>query len=291
MVAGAMVVTGTLVLSGGSALAATSGTASHGTAPRAYTCSGGALNPAHPRSSTFEHIPSGTYTSITVTGFCNVWPGAKIRVLGNFSVAAGAAFDAQAAPATITVGHNFTGASGSIFALGCLPNPLGHTTGHPCGTSLVGNTLSHVDPLTASSHITINGNIVAKDSNVGLLYGITVKRNVVLSGGGGPVPIPWAIKDNSIGGNLIVRDMTPIWFGALDNHIGGNAILLNIKITDGAFGDPNPTIFIASNTVDHNLICFDLGPAVAGGFPGEVNVVGGKAIGQCKNLPDIVPGG
>ncbi len=44
--------------------------------------------------------------------------------------------------------------------------------------------------------------------------------------------------------------------------------------------DPMPTIFIASNQVGQNLICTGLGPYVAGGFPGEVNVVGHKAIGQ-----------
>ena len=260
-------------------------------APTSYTCSGGALNPADPPSSTFAEIPSGTYTSITVTGVCDIAPMAQIHVLGNFTIASGAGFDAQGAPATITVDHNFTSGSGSIFALGCLPNPPGHTTGHPCGTSLVGNPVPNVDPATATSDITINGNIVATDSNVGLMYGITVKGNVVLTGGGGPIPIPWAIKGNTIGRNLIVSNMTPNWLGVIRNHIGGNAILTNVTITDGAFGDPNPTIFVASNTVDHNLICMGLGPAVAGGFPGEHNVVGHQALGQCANLPDVVPGG
>jgi len=284
--AGAMVVAGTLVLSGGSAAAAPSGAR-----PAAYTCSGGALNPADPPSSTFADIPSGTYASITVTGVCDVAPNAVIKVRGNFTVAAGAVFDAQGAPSTITVGHNVFGASGSIFALGCLPNPPGHTTGHPCGTSLVGNPVNNVDPLTASSHITVNGNVIATNANVVLMYGVTVNGSVALLGGGGPVPIPWAIKGNAIGGNLIVGDMTPNWLGVIRNNIGGNAILFNVTITDGAYGDPNPTIFVASNTVGRNLICVGLAPAVAGGFPGEVNVVGHKALGQCANLPDIVPGG
>ena len=259
--------------------------------PMAYTCSGGALNLANPPLSTFADIPSGTYASITVTGICDVAPNAVINVLGNFSVAAGAVFDAQGAPSTITVKQDLTGASGSIFALGCLPNPPGHTTGHPCGTSLVGNTISNVDPLTASSNVTVNGNVVASNSNVVLLYGVTIKHNVVLTGGGGPVPIPWAIKDNSIGHDLVVSDMTPNWLGVLRNYIGHDANLTNIQITDGAFGDPNPTIFVASNTVNHDLNCSGLGPAVAGGFPGEVNNVGHRATGQCANLPDVVPGG
>ena len=284
-VLGTVAVTGALVLSGGTAMAAPSGNA-----PTSYTCSGGSLNVADPPTSTFAEIPSGTYSSITVTGICDVAPGAVINVLGDFRVAAGAVFDAQGAPATITVGHNVTGASGSIFALGCLPNPPGHTTGHPCGTSLVQNPVDNVDPATATSHVTIKGNIFANDANVVLLYGIQVKGNVVLLGGGGPIPIPWAIKANTIGGNLIVGHMTPNWLGVIRNNIGGNAILFDVTITDGAFGDPAPTIFVASNTVGHNLICWGLGPAVAGGFPGEHNTVGQHALGQCANLPDVVPG-
>ena len=39
------------------------------------------------------------------------------------------------------------------------------------------------------------------------------------------------------------------------------------------------------NTVGRNLICMGLAPAVSGGFiPGEVNVVGRKATGQCAAL-------
>ena len=289
-VLGTVAAMGALVLSGGPWIAVASAAA-----PTAYTCSGGSLvpaaNPADPPTVTYAEIPSGTYSSIAVTGVCDIAPGAVINVLGNFAVAAGAIFDAQGAPAMITVGRNFTGTSGSIFALGCLPNPPGHTTGHPCGSDLVGNPIDGVDPDTASSDVTINGNVVATDSNVGLMYGVTVKGNVVLSGGGGPFPIPWAVKDNSIGGNLVVSNMTPNWFGLIRNHISGNAILTNVNITDALFGDGTPTIFIASNTVDHNLICSGLGPAVSRGFGSEHNTVGHQTIGQCVNLPAFIPGG
>ena len=77
--------------------------------------------------------------------------------------------------------------------------------------------------------------------------------------------------------------MTPIWIGVIVNKVGGNVILFNIHITDGLppNNDPTPTIFVASNTIGRNLVCFGLAPAVSGGFPGEVNVVGGQALGQC----------
>jgi len=239
----------------------------------AYTCTGGARPGPDPSAWTFVSIPSGTYSSLTVTGVCNVAPGAVINVAGNVNVAAGAVLDAQSASSTITVGHNVTAASGALLGLGCKPNPLNHTTGHPC----------RVDP-TGSSSITVNGNVTAWNADTVLLNGITVNRNVILIGGGENVLV-WPIKTNTIGGNLIMSGMRPNWLGVIRNNIGGNAILTNITITDPDPNDTNPTIFIASNTVGQNLICWGLGPNVAGGFGPEVNTVGHKTIGQCVNLP------
>jgi hypothetical protein len=253
-----------------------------GTRPMPYTCTGGDL-----ATGTFTSIPSGTYASIKVKGVCNVVPNAVITVIGNVHVARGAVFDAQSAPSTITVGHNVTAGPGSLLGLGCLPNPPGHTTGHPCT----------VEP-TGSSNITVKGNLTAWHANLVLLNGITVNRNVKLIGSEGTATvterataIPWSIKDNTIGRNLIVGDMTPLWIGLLHNKVAGNMILFNIHITDGLppNNDPSPTIFVASNTVGRNLGCWGLAPAVSGGFPGEVNVVGGKALGQCANLTTAVP--
>ena len=261
-----------LVISGG-AVASATGTAGSGDWPRAYTCTGGNL-----QTGTFATIPSGTYASIRVTGACQPKPDAVIKVLGDVHVAAGAALDAQSYPSTITVRHNVIAASGSLLGLGCLPNPTPKsTTGHPC-VDAKGN------PTTFSSSITVDGNVVARDANTVLLNGITVKRNVILVGGGGA--IPWAIKTNTIRGDLIVRDMTPNWLGVILNKIGGDAILVNVHITDGLppNNDPKPTIFVASNNVRENLICRGLGPFVSGGFGTEHNVVGDEALGQCAHL-------
>jgi hypothetical protein len=236
-------------LSGGPAVAAPP------TTPSAYTCTAGA-------------IPSGTYASVTVTGACDVVPGAVIRVGGNVNVGANAVLDAQSAPSTITVGGNVNAFSGSLLGLGCLPNPPGHQTGHPCT----------VDP-TESSNIIINGNVTAIGANTVLLNGITVKGNVTLIGGGDQAGNPWPIKNNTIGGNLTVTGATPEWVGLLLNKVGGNVILTNITVA------PGETIQVAENTIGANLICSGLAPAVAGGvIPGEVNVVGGHALGQCAHL-------
>ena len=232
--------------------------------PVPYTCTGGDL-----ASGNFTSIPSGRYANITVTGVCNVQPDAVIDVVGNINIAPGAVLDAQSAPSTITVGRDVTAAPGSLLGLGCLPDPVGHTTGHPCT----------VDP-TASSNITVNGNVLAIDANTVLLNGITVNGNVTLIRGGEQAGNPWPIKTNTIDGNLQVSGATPEWLGVVVNKIGGNVILTNITIAEGG------TIDVASNTIGRNLICWGLAPAVSGGFPGEVNVVGGRELGQCANLPD-----
>jgi hypothetical protein len=249
----------------------------------AYTCSGGDI-----QTGTFAPIPSGTYASITVTGACRPEAHSVITVVGDINVAAGAALDAQSFQSTITVGHDVTAAPGSFLGLGCLPNPPGHTTGHPCIEANGNSTI-------LSSDIRIEGNITAWSASAVLLNGITVNGNVMLTGSEGTASdtarataIPWSIKTNTIGGNLIVSDMTPIWIGVLDNNVGGNVILINIHITDGLYpnNDPMPTIFVASNTVGQNLVCWELGPYLSGGFAGEINVVGGQSLGQCADLKD-----
>jgi hypothetical protein len=247
-----------------------------------YTCSGGEVNFADPPLSTYApDIPSGTYSSLTIEGVCEPAPNAVITVVGNITVAPGGVLDAQGNPSTITVGHQVIAEPGSFLALGCLPHPPGHFYGHPCGTSLVGNPLDGIDPATARSQITVNGNLTADGANTVVLNGITVMGNVALTGGGGP--IPWAIKLNTIGGNIIVSGVTPDWVGLVKNTIGGNANLSNITITDPT--DPTPTVQIALNTVGKNLNCSKIGPYLSGGaIPGEVNTVGGKATGQCQNL-------
>jgi hypothetical protein len=245
--------TGALALSAGPAIA----TASASPSPAAYTCTGG-------------DIPSGTYASITVTGYCDVPADAEITVVGNIDVAAGALLDAQSAPSTITVGHNVTAAAGSLMGLGCQPPSYTGNSGHECAVEPEGH-----------STITVNGNVSTTDANTVLLNGITVKGNVSLYGGGGD--IPWSVKNNTINGNLTVSDVTADWFGALFNHIGHNATLTNITATDPE--DPTPPVYVVRNTVGWNLNCTGLGPALSGGFfPGSVNTVGHKATGQCAAL-------
>lgn len=250
-VLGALVVAGALAFAGGPAMAAAAKT------PTAYTCTGG-------------EVPSGTYASITVTGACSVATDAVINIVGNLNVAAGAVFDAQSAPSTITVGRNVTGAAGSLVGLGCQPPSLTGNSAHECV----------IEP-DAHSVITVNGNVTVTDAAAALLNGITVKGNVTLSGGGSD--IPWSIKNNTIGRNLTVSGQTTSWLGVLFNRIDGNATLTNIAVIDIHPGAPG--VYIVRNTIGRNLTCTGLTPGVSGGFvPGSVNVVGRNANGQCASL-------
>jgi hypothetical protein len=240
------------------ALVGTTGIASaapSGAAP--YTCTGG-------------DIPSNTYASITVTGFCDVAPDAVINVVGNLNVAPGALLNAQSAPSTITVGHNVTAGAGALLGLGCQPNDAHQR--HPCTTEPDG-----------ASVISVGGNVTATDAFLVLLNGITVNKNVTLTGGGGGGG-DWAEKSNTIGGNFTASNITPDWFGGLYNQVGGNMNLSNIWAVDpgdGGFGSVNLVI----NTIGRNLNCEGLGPRLSAGFvPGSVNTVGHNTTGQCVGL-------
>jgi hypothetical protein len=231
-----------------------------------YTCSGGEF------PTNFTSIPSGRYASITVTGVCNIVPGAVITVTGNINVAPGAVLDAQTASSTITVGHNVTAGAGSFLGLGCQPtNTIGRFAGVPCSD----------DPLQTT--ITVNGNITATDANTVLIRKVTVAGNVTLTGGGGE--IPWSIKGNTIGGNLTIGDVAADWLGVQFNTIARNATLTDITALDP--GDPGRTVAVVENTVGNNLNCTGLAPGVSAGFvPGEVNHVGHKATGQCAAISE-----
>jgi hypothetical protein len=254
---GSLAVAAALALSTAPAVAATPAGHSDGSQRhRGYVCTGG-------------EIASGTYDSITVTGTCAVAADAVIRVDGNVTVRMGATLDAQSAPSTILVKGNVTAAKGSLLGLGCQPD-FTNKTGHPCT----------VEP-TGHSTITVKGSIWASKAGTILLNGITVKGNVTLIGGGGP--IPWSIKNSTIGGNLTISGLNTNWLGVLFNTVGRNVTLTNIALSDPDPGAPG--VYVVRNTIRDNLVCFGLTPGVSGGFvPGEVNVVGHHAIGQCSSL-------
>lgn len=221
-----------------------------------YWCTGGA-------------IPSGHYRTIVVSGDCYVPSGATIRVDGDIVVQEDASLDAQSAPSKITVRHNVIGWAGSFVGLGCQPPWLTGNSAHECMT----------DP-NDYSNIAVKGSVFITDAAIVMLNGITVGGNVVLRGGGSGI---WSVKNNMIGRNLGVSDLTTEWLGVMFNRIGGTAVLSDIIITDTHPGAPG--VYIVRNVVKKDLVCMALNPGVSGGFvPGSVNVVGGRALGQCAAL-------
>jgi hypothetical protein len=238
-----------LTLSAGPAMAA----------PSSTTCGNGEL-------------PSGTYTNVFVTGDCTVPAGATITITHNVIVAPKAVFDAQAAPATITIGGSVIGGRGSMVGLGC-------TAAHGCESGPPFSTIS------------VRHNIVLDHVYDAALNGLEVGGNVVSNGGGAGfvLPeqfIPFSIKDDTIHGNVIVNDLKTSWFGLIRSTVDGNAIFRNIRLDDP---DGNE---IVANTIGKNLICMGLSPApqlgdaVEGAPPGYgPNTIGGRALGQCAALP------
>lgn len=228
-------------------------------APNSTTCGNGEL-------------PSGTYTSVLVTGDCTVPAGAKITIRGNLTVARGAVFDAQNAPSDITIGGSVFGGRGSMVGLGC-------TLAHGCESG------------GPYSSISVRGNIVLNHVFDAALNGLEVGGNVVSNGGGGGfvLPegfIPFSMKDDTIHGNVVVQGLTTTWFGLIRSTVDGNVVLHNIKLDDP---DGNEVV---ANTIGSNLICSGLSPApqlgdaVEGAPPGYgPNTIGGRAIGQCAALP------
>lgn len=238
--------------------------------PKSLTCTGGNFT-GDPTTSTFTMIPSGNYSSITVTGVCQVEQGAMINVSGNVNVAPGGFFDAQSYSSTITVGHNITAGAGSFLGLGCQPKgSIGMFAGVPCGDA----------DATAHTVITVNGNISATNAAVVLIRGATINGNVSIDGGNSDAP--WSIKGNTIGKNLTIDGVTAEFLGVQFNTIGNNVTLTNITVND--VDSPPPGVTVNSNTVGHNLDCSGNAPFVGDGLFNGVNHVGHKATGQCAAI-------
>ncbi len=253
-----------LMLSGGLTAEAHGYSPGHGKA-RALVCTGG-------------EIGSGTYSSITVTGTCAVAKNAVITVKGDITVRKGAVLDAQSSPSTITVGRNVNAGRGSTLGLGCQPTVLMGNSAHPC-VDADGNPIEDVNVF---SKIAVKGNVTALGSAVVLINGITVGQHLTIVGGGSPV-IPWSVKNNTVKGNLWASHLTTNWLGVMFNKVGKSVTLLNIKIVED-HPDAAGVVYVVQNNIKRNLICAGL-PGVSGGFvPGAVNTVGGKALGQCKDL-------
>lgn len=237
-----------------------------------WTAGASADNVTLPLCPSVGSAVSGTYNgNLTITGNAYVASGATLTVRGNLTIAPGACLDAFSL-GTVIVGGNVLVGSGAILALGCSPGALGPPLDQaPCD----GQTTSDV----------VGGSIVANQPLTMYLTADTIRGNVISNGGGGPnaLTTSYPIKENSIGGNLIVQGWQGAWFGALRNHVRGNAIFENNSaFIPGVTGQGPDSTEIATNTVSGNLICLGNSPAAQiGDSGGSPNTVTGHKIGEC----------
>jgi hypothetical protein len=220
-------------------LIAATGTAVAAPAPVNFTCSGGDFDTFAP-----EMIPSGTYGTLTVTGFCEVASGATITVTsglvvapGGFLVASGIFDNGMAYPdcnRTITVaGGVWVGAFGSLF--------LGDGPGSGC------------DPRTQT---TVRGGLHAAGPLFLVVHGVTINGGLSSVGGGDAQPCNWAgiptyaaVEDNQINGAVTISGYQACFLGFIRNRVSGTVRLINNS-------EPTDEIDIGENVVHGSLLCF-----------------------------------
>ncbi len=259
-------------------LAAQASVASAAT-PAPTTCTGTTTTPGS--------LAGGTYSTVTVSGVCEVNAG-QVTVTGDVTVQSGDALivafaNNSAGPGTsgITVDGNINVASGATLILGC------EASAFPCADD------PNPSAPTLNSPDTVQGSIEATGALGVVMHNSTIGADAVETGGGGGVPtcapsgvfaLPFLAapvysdyEDNAISGNLQVTGVTSCWFGAERNKIGGSATYANNNFTI-----PNASE-VLSNQIAGNLLCSDNVPAVQYGTSagGIANVIGGFATGQC----------
>lgn len=212
---------------------------------------------------------AGSYGNLTVAGDSYVAAGTTLTVRGNLRLAPGACMDAFTL-GTVDVGGNLTVGRGATLALGCTPQSLGDPTIPPC--------------FATTTDDTVGGNLVADQPLTMYLDGDTIHGNVVSHGGGPGLLGPYTnfpVKDNTIGGNLIMQGWLGAWAGAIRNTVGGNVVFSGNQSVQNP--DSNE---VQTNTINGNLVCFGNSPAaqVNPADGGQPNDVGGNKVGQCAGL-------
>jgi hypothetical protein len=246
----------TLTVSAGSAalvLGATAAASASGNAPT--TCSG--------------NLATGTYAGLVVTGSCTVPAHARVTINGKVRIGPNAVFDAQT-DSRVTINGSVEAAHGSLFGLGC-------TFAHPCDD---GN-----PPAAGMTHDVVRGNVTLNHVFNAAINGSRIDGNITSTGGGAGLLdpetefVPFSIKDDVVGGNITIHNLTTVWFGVIRTQVGGNVTLQNISLSD-----PDGNEYV-SDDIGGNLNCRGDSPAPqVGDSEGAPNTIGGNALGQCAGL-------
>jgi hypothetical protein len=223
-------------------------------------------------------VAAGTYSSLTISGFCAMDAG-TVNVVTNVTVAPGGELVAAFGGSDVHVGGNVIVQSNGVLILGCEPEAF------ICFND------PDQDNGTMTTHDTIGLNVTAQGALAVIVHATTVGLNTVVQGGGGGVTCDSAIpnipgppayvdfEDNTIGGNSIIQGVQSCWAGYIRNHVARNVIY-----QQNSFADPDASE-LTTNNVGGNMICSGNSPQVQfGDSQGTPNVVGGKALGECKNV-------
>jgi hypothetical protein len=246
------------------AVPALQGTASAAPAANA-TCSGGS-------------IAAGTYSSLTVSGFCSVDAG-NVTVTKNVTLAPGGGLLAAFGGSDLNVGGNLIVGANAILVLGCEP------VAFVCFNDpdqVVG---------TLRTNDRVGGNLTADGALMVLAHNNIIVGNLAQSGGGGGVtcslfplgpdgpPAYSTFEDNAIGGNASVTGVGTCWLGFIRNTVVGN-----VNFSGNVTFDPDGNE-VVTNSAIRNLNCSGNSPKPQfGDSAGNLNTVGGKATGQCVGL-------
>lgn len=205
-------------------------------------------------------IAAGTYGPLTVTGNCTFGEG-TVTIDGNLTVAPGAVLnDHAAAPAIVYVTGNVSVGQGGVVGLGSYA------------------------PTGSHSSAVVGGNVIGNGAASLYLGGMTVRGNLIVDGGG-DAGRNLPLKDDTVGGNLIVQNWTGLWFGIIRDEVGGNVIVHNNAAADPTTLPGSDSSEIVTNTIQGNLICSGNTPAPqVGDSEGATNTVNGNEIGQCAGL-------
>ncbi len=232
-----------------------------------------------PQSSTCNGpIAPGTYSSLTVTGFCFLTPG-TFTVTSGLTVAPNAALDASGCNAHITISGGVRVSTGGVLFLG------GSVNGTGCA---------------ADTNDVVRGGLSATGSLAVVVHGTRIDGGFsVLGGGGGtscenvpglPFPPFTDIEDSSVNGGATIAGLSTCWMGFIRNQVNGG-----VHVDNNTMGDPD-AIEIGLNMIHGPLACSgnQLDPAIGGpggvptnsfdGSPANPNTVSGPETGQCKGL-------
>jgi hypothetical protein len=231
----------------------------------ATTCAGGSIAP-------------GTYSSLTITGFCTLDAG-NVSVRHSLTVEPNAGLLAAfGGGPNLTVGGNVNVRTNGVLVLGCEPeafvcfNDPDQTVG------------------TLSSKGTVFGNLQAHNALAVLVHNSFVGGDLTLDGGGGGVncdpqdalfgsPAYATFEDTSVGGTATIKHWRSCWLGFFRATVGHN-----VNFRDNVVADPDGNE-VQTNTVRGNLVCNGDSPAAqVGDSGGSPNTVLGRALGECAAL-------